>query len=65
MQQEQETKPDPIISVRVPEPWLAKMDEAAVAFERKWGTKALRSDIMRMALARYLGVTSDTKADGE
>lgn len=50
---------DEIVTARIPQEWATKMDEAAEAMARRIGTRFVRSDVVRMAIARYLGYTEE------
>jgi predicted transcriptional regulator len=54
---------DEVVSARVPDDWAAKMDHAAEALSKTMGTNFGRSDIVRMAIAKYLGITASLPAD--
>lgn len=50
---------DTVVSVRIPDSWVNRLDEDAVRLAQSIGTKIDRSDILRIALSRYLGFISE------
>jgi len=50
----------PQIAIRVPEWWLEKLDNEVQRLSGQLGTVMTRADIVRMALAKHLGLTTDT-----
>ena len=64
----QQKEPNTVVQIRIPDPWIAVMGEKADQLQAENGIRFSRADIIRMALARYLGLVQpapDGDADSD